>query len=113
MPDKLIATLEIKSLYINVLANKYLNILKEHLSQTKVNLTQPISKIIKICQLFTNQCDFTFKNNFYKQEFEIPMYSTVNGILTCLFLKSFLNLVISRVFYLNNHHIYDILNKLY
>lgn len=60
---------------------------KKHLTNAKIKLPLSTHKIIKICQLITKQCFFTFNNQHYRQKFGLPMGSPLSGVLACLFLE--------------------------
>lgn len=45
----------------------------------------PTDKIIRIYLLITIQCYFTFKGNFYRQNFGFPMGSPFSKVLACFF----------------------------
>lgn len=81
MTNRSMASLGIKSLYINMSIMKYLNILRNHLKKSKVKLPLPVYNFIKICKLITNHCYFSFNNIFYKQKFGLPMMSSISCFL--------------------------------
>ena len=87
MTDKLMASLDVTSLYTNIPVEKCIDKLETHLDNIEAELDLPTDKIIRICTLITNQCYFTYDNKYYKQKLGLPMGSPVSGVLACLFLE--------------------------
>lgn len=85
MSDKLMASLDVKTLYTNIYVNNYLIRLKKHLIQSKIYLSLIIAKIIKICRLSANQSYFTFQNYFYKQKLGLPTGLPLSSLLAFIF----------------------------
>ena len=86
--NKRLASLDIKSLYTNIPVKKCLELLKKHLSSNKeLQLPIPPNRLIKLCELCTNLCFFTYNNRYYTQKFGLPMGSPLSGVLACLFLE--------------------------
>ena len=87
MNNKYLASLDIKSLYTNIPVDKCIEGLHNHLRKSKSTFRLPISKLIKICTLYTSHCYFQYNNMFYKQKFGLPMGSPLSGVLACIYLE--------------------------
>ena len=85
--NKLLASLDVKSLYTNIPVKKCLSLLKKHLTTTKTKLSLPTNILINICTLCTNLCFFSFNNTYYQQKFGLPMGSPLSGVLACIYLE--------------------------
>lgn len=66
---------------------KCLNLLNRHLTQTRINLSLPVSKIIKMCRFITNQYYFAFNYNFYKRKFGLQIGEPVISLIAFIFLE--------------------------
>ena len=82
-----LASLDIKSLYTNILVDKCIERLHNHLRKSNSTFLLPISKLIKICTLCTSHCYFQYNNIFCKQKFGLPMESPFSGILARIFIE--------------------------
>ena len=87
MKNKMMASLDITSLYTNIPVKKCLHLLKDYLIKSKAKLDLPVDTIIKICDLITDQCFFQFNDTLYKQKFGLPMGSPISPVLACLYLE--------------------------
>jgi len=87
MQNKLLSSLDIKSLYTNIPVNKCITRLENHLKKSNISLPLPTQTIIKICKLCTQNCFFQYNGIFYKQKFGLPMGSPLSGVLACLYLE--------------------------
>ena len=87
MKNKLMASLDITSLYTNIPVKKCLHLLKDYLIKSKTKLDLPVNTIIKICDLITDQCFFQFNDTLYQQKFGLPMGSPISPVLACLYLE--------------------------
>ena len=87
MENKLMASLDVTSLYTNIPVKKCLDSLNTYLNETNTKLDLPTDTIIKLCTLVTNQCFFESQGTTYKQKFGLPMGSPLSGVLACLYLE--------------------------
>ena len=81
------ASLDIVSLYTNIPVDKAIRNLEDVLSKITTPLKLSKKKIIKLVQLCTASCHFTFKDTAYTQIRGLPMGSPLSGVLACLFLE--------------------------
>ena len=87
MNKKYLASLDIKSLHTNILVDRCIKRLHNHLLKSNSTLPLPISKLIKICTLCTSHCYFQHNNIFYKQKFGLPMGSPFSWVLPYIYLQ--------------------------
>lgn len=73
--------------YTNIPIDKYLNFLKNYLAKSKTK-SLPNDKLLLISRDFClYHSSTTFNKLFYKQNFGLPMCSSISNVLTCLFLE--------------------------
>ena len=87
MNNKYLASLDIKSLYTNIVVDRCIERLHNHLRKSNSTFPLPISKLAKICTSCTSHCYFQYNNIFYKQKFGLPMGSPLSGVLACIYLE--------------------------
>ena len=87
MNNKYLASLDIKSLYTNILVDKCIESLHNHFQKSNTRLPLSFSKLIKICTLCTSHCYFQCNKTFYKQNFGLPMGSPLNWALAGFYLE--------------------------
>ena len=85
--NKKLASLDVTSLYTNIPVHKCLDRLQKYLKKSKIKLSLPTSKIIRLCELITDQCFFEFDKKIYKQTFGLPMGSPLSAPLACIYLE--------------------------
>ena len=78
MKNNSFSSLDIKSLYINILVDKSIERLENHIRKTNIVLPLLASKLIKSCTLCTSHCYFQRNNTFYTQKFNLPLGSPVS-----------------------------------
>ena len=67
--------------------DRFIECLHNHVRKSNSTLPLPISKLIKICTLYTSHCYFQYNNISYKQKFGLPMGSPLSRVLAYIYLE--------------------------
>ena len=80
-------SLDIKSLYTNIPVKTCLKKIEDHLTMKNVVTPIPIKDFMKLIDLCTSITHLQYKDQYYIQNFGLPMGSPLSGAIACLYLE--------------------------